>query len=74
MGLDNGHIVCIEYNHDSGSDMKVVFHKQIHKKRVMGVHINHKKKLIYSIGEDKSFVSVNIEKGYSESSKLFIHP
>lgn len=67
VGLDNGHIVCLKYNHDSGRNIELVFDKQIHKKRVMGVHINHKKGLIYSIGEDKSFVCSSIENGQVEN-------
>ncbi len=72
VGLDNGNIACLGYNSESGSEIKLIFNKQIHKKRVMGVHINHKKGLIYSIGEDKSLVYCSVENGQCENRKLFI--
>lgn len=67
VGLDNGYIACLGYNSESGSEIKLLFNKQIHKKRVMGIHINHKKGLIYSIGEDKSLVYCSVENGQCEN-------
>lgn len=68
VGLDNGHIACLGYFHDSGSEIKVIFDKQIHKKRVMNVHINQKKRLIYSISEDGSLVFCSLDNGAVENS------
>ena len=69
VGLDNGNIVCIDYNHDSEKNIKVVFDRQIQKKRIMGVSVDHKRNCVYSISEDKSFASCNLESGLIEGSK-----
>lgn len=54
-GTDNGYIRVIEVDPKNPKTRIIKQDTQIHKARIMGIAIDYKRKLIFSISEDKTF-------------------
>ena len=61
VGCDDGTIVPIDLNPKKPSNFNEQRPYQIHKGRVMGIWIDYKSKLMYSIGEDKNLYTFNLK-------------
>lgn len=52
IGFDDGSINCYKVSGDDLMNISLSFEEEVHKGRVMGMEIDEKRELIYSIGED----------------------
>ena len=58
-GCDNGSIAILEFS-GKKTKYKEIMDERVHQKRVMGLASDAKRKIMYSIGEDKMFILYNL--------------
>ena len=70
-GCDNGVVAILEFSSKSALKYKEVAEQKIHQKRVMGIASDSRRKVMYSIGEDKFFIIFNLKTNSISAGEFF---
>lgn len=70
-GCDNGTLVLLSFNPSSPLKYREVLNQKIHQARIMGLYIDSKRNLVFTIGEDKYLRCTDIKfKDISSNCKV----